>query len=41
MTQAIIDVYAMMVKFLYTLATDHTMEGTGRFDYFAIETEVL
>jgi hypothetical protein len=41
MTQAIIDVNTMMVKFLDTFATDHTVEGTSRFDYFAIKAEVL
>ncbi len=40
-TQTIIDVNAVMVKFFHTSHTDHAVKGTGRLDYFAIEAEIL
>jgi hypothetical protein len=40
-TQTIVDIDTMMIKFFHTFAANLTVKGSHRFDYFAVETEVL
>lgn len=39
--QAIIDIDAVMIKFLHASPTYHAMKSSRRLDHFAIETEIL
>ena len=40
-TQTIVDIDTMMVKFFHTFAANLTVKCSHRFNYFAVETEVL
>ena len=40
-SQTIVDIDAVMIKFLYAALACHAMEGFSRFYNFAVETKVL
>jgi hypothetical protein len=40
-SEAVVDVDAMVIELLDTLVADHAVEGELRLDYFAIEAEVF
>jgi hypothetical protein len=41
MSETVVNVHTVMIKFLDTLPADHAVEGPSRLDNFAVEAEVL
>lgn len=39
--QTVVDIDAVVIKFLHATIADHAVEGPRRLDHLAVETEIL